>query len=190
VRALFAVGLVCIAAPAHPTPRLACAEALRATQPKDRPSLLPVKDEDEAAGRRLDAVLARLTEAASRNHGRASGSLPERQLFLVATLAGEVHNGGFHQFFWNSSGDAARETRDALAAIGLPEVLALFDCALSAFPRSTPERNRKKRKRALDSMSPEMFGPLDRALWDDRTFRSRLIAFEEAHRDELAGAKP
>ncbi len=48
---------------------------------------------------------------------------------LVVELEDEVNNGGFHQFFNNSSGDNTAETIQALEAIGatvVAEILKVF----------------------------------------------------------------
>lgn len=44
--------------------------------------------------------------------------LGDRQYWLINVLSGEVHNGGFDQFFSNSSGDCFQETVDALIEVG------------------------------------------------------------------------
>jgi Domain of unknown function (DUF4375) len=52
--------------------------------------------------------------------GRGLEALPhgDRLYWLISVLSGEVHNGGFDQFFSNSSGDLYQETVDALTEVG------------------------------------------------------------------------
>jgi hypothetical protein len=46
----------------------------------------------------------------------------ERSLFLADKFSGEVHNGGFHQFFDNGGFQRAYATVDALKLLGFPEM--------------------------------------------------------------------
>lgn len=88
-------------------------------------------------------------------------SLPhgDRLYYLVNVLSGEVFNGGFDQFFSNSSGDRYAETLVALSEVGAQASLDLLQQA----------------KRAL-------FG--DRDVPVDRTIRFKLMrTSSEAHPD-------
>ena len=62
------------------------------------------------------------------------GSLPhgDRLYYLVNVLCGEVHNGGFDQFFSNSSGNRYAETKAALFEAGAPASLSLLQQAKRA----------------------------------------------------------
>ena len=53
-------------------------------------------------------------------------------LYALHWLHLEVFNGGFWQFFFNSTGVIAPEARDGFAAIGMPEVA---DCVTAAMTR-------------------------------------------------------
>ena len=60
--------------------------------------------------------------------------------WLVHRLEAEVNNGGFHQFFLNSSGAYVRETIDALSAIGADHTKVLLQRAVQAcFPGGYPD---------------------------------------------------
>ena len=58
--------------------------------------------------------------------GFASLSHGDRLYYLVNVLSGEVYNGGFDQFFSNSSGDRYAETLSALSEAGARESLSLL----------------------------------------------------------------
>jgi len=58
-----------------------------------------------------------LVKKCSNDPGLSKFSIAEQRYFAVSLLEGEVYNGGFDQFFWNSSGDYY-----ALAVAGLEEV--------------------------------------------------------------------
>ena len=68
------------------------------------------------------------------------GHPPAVQVALcMHRLESEVNNGGFHQFFLNSSGEIVPETLRALAAIGAPHTKQLFERAIAvAFPSGYP----------------------------------------------------
>jgi hypothetical protein len=59
--------------------------------------------------------------------------------WLIHRLEAEVNNGGFHQFFLNSSGAYVSETIDALAAIGAEHTKNLLQRAVRVcFPQGYP----------------------------------------------------
>ena len=60
----------------------------------------------------------------------ASIPKPAVHLFSLHWLHLEVHNGGFSQYFWNSTGTSALEARDGFAAIGMPEVADVVEKVL------------------------------------------------------------
>jgi hypothetical protein len=66
-------------------------------------------------------------------------SRDEQIAVCIHKLEAQVNNGGFHQFFWNSSGEYVRETLDALASIRAPKTRSLLERAmLIAFPNGYP----------------------------------------------------
>jgi hypothetical protein len=68
----------------------------------------------------------------------------ERFVAAVQGMIREVHNGGWDQFFRNSSGAFAFDLLPALEAIGAPKNLSIAQRALKAFgqPRSLSEQDR------------------------------------------------
>jgi len=89
-----------------------------------------------------------------------------RTLFGAHWLYSEVCNGGFHQFYWNSTGVLAPEAADAFAAIGMPRTAEIVRRTISWFPTPYP-RNRESRIELLDSHaelhpdSPDPFSSFD-----------------------------
>ena len=69
----------------------------------------------------------------------------ERVIYVTQYLAAEVHNGGFDQFYSNSSGDFANEVIKALKTLGAERVLSICQKANAIFGESVPtdrhERN-------------------------------------------------
>ncbi|MDD2361690.1 MAG: DMP19 family protein [Oscillospiraceae bacterium] len=74
----------------------------------------------------------------------------EKALYLVIQLEGEVNNGGFSQFLYNSSGDFANETPAALLKIGAEKTAEICDRVLAAFG-GLVSRNREERETFLDN---------------------------------------
>lgn len=63
----------------------------------------------------------------------------DRVALCLHLLESEVNNGGFHQFFLNSSGELVPETLEALTAIGANATRRLLEQAVAiAFPNGYP----------------------------------------------------
>mgnify|MGYP003396363757 CR=1 FL=1 len=78
-------------------------------------------------------------------------SLAEQIVYCVWWLEAEVNNGGFHQFFLNSTGDLHEETVAALGAIGAEKTRTLLQrAAHEAFGMTVPT-NRDERMAVLES---------------------------------------
>ena len=73
---------------------------------------------------------------------------------LVTDLEDEVNNGGFHQYFYNSSGDNTAETIQALETIGAFAVADIVRRAASKFPGAMPPKDRNLRLDMLWSNFP------------------------------------
>lgn len=87
-------------------------------------------------------------------------SAPERVIFITQSLEMEVNNGGFSQFFYNSSGDLSDEVVPAFTAIGAEKTAAICQQAISAFGQELPA-DREARIAMLDECESEA---LDEAL--------------------------
>jgi hypothetical protein len=74
----------------------------------------------------------------------------EKIIFCVENLEREVNNGGFSQFFINSSGDYCEETLEALRTINAQKTLSLFEKSLYVFMNNKPSKNRDKRISELE----------------------------------------
>jgi hypothetical protein len=64
---------------------------------------------------------------------------------LVIMLEDEVNNGGFHQFFNNSSGDNSAEVITALETIGALKMADITRRAVARFPENKVPKDRDKR---------------------------------------------
>jgi hypothetical protein len=74
---------------------------------------------------------------------------------LVGRLEGEVNNGGFDQFFFNSAGDRAADSIEALEAIGAHKTADIVRRACARFPGGMPPADRFARQEVLEIVSPD-----------------------------------
>ena len=75
----------------------------------------------------------------------------ERVFYVTQELEAEVNNGGFSQFFYNSSGDFSNELVHVFTEIGAYKTAEICKKALSAFGRELPA-DRTERENILDEM--------------------------------------
>ena len=82
---------------------------------------------------------------------------------LVELFEGEVNNGGFHQFFGNSTGNETAEIIQALETIGAAKAAGIVKKAAGKFPGGMPPKDRKARNLLLHRIDPEIqiFDALD-----------------------------
>src|SRR5438094_821901 len=114
-------------------------------QPVDK--VLALSDDTEFAVELSNLVFYR--EAAI---GFAKLTEAERTAFMVDQLEREINNGGFAQFFLNSSGDHATETPMALRAIGAPQMARIVEQALAPFGRAGPSRDPTTRSDQIEAL--------------------------------------
>lgn len=63
---------------------------------------------------------------------------PERVVYVTQMLELEVNNGGFSQYFFNSSGNEANELVDAYIQLGAPKTAAICQRAIDAYGHPIP----------------------------------------------------
>lgn len=80
---------------------------------------------------------------------------PTQVRALIDDLEGDVNNGGFHQFFFNSAGDRTAQVLQALKAIGAHHTAGILERACSKFPGGAPPSDRFERQGVLDVIAPE-----------------------------------
>ena len=86
---------------------------------------------------------------------------------LIGDLETEVNNGGFDQYFFNSTGSRAHEAANALGLIGAFQMAELLESAIAKFPSSVVPADRDERQRLLANISPDgdAFERLDAAFF-------------------------
>ncbi|HEX7901412.1 MAG TPA: DMP19 family protein [Planctomycetota bacterium] len=113
----------------------------------------------------------------------------ERVVYCAYFLDAEVHNGGFDQFFFNSQGNLAAETLDALRAIGAPKSAGFLRQACDAFAPEEPSPDRDVRWTQMDRVPKELregWHALDTLYYDCGERVPELVyAYIEAHPNEF-----
>ena len=93
----------------------------------------------------------------------------ERIFYITQSLEMEVNNGGFSQFFYNSSGNFSNELVGAFTAIGANATAAICQKAISAFGRDIPV-DKDEREEMLDELESDEFDEIleecDNAFYD------------------------
>jgi len=80
----------------------------------------------------------------------------ERIFYITQALEMEVNNGGFSQFFFNSSGDFSNELVDAFTAIGAIKTVAICQKAIDAFGRDIPVDRYERQEMLAELESDEL----------------------------------
>jgi hypothetical protein len=88
-----------------------------------------------------------------------------RTLFAAHWCQSEVCNGGFWQFFWNSTGSLAPEAEEAFRSIGMPRTAGVVSRAMEVFPKPFP-RDREQRWQVVPDEDDGRFDALDNEFFD------------------------
>lgn len=85
-------------------------------------------------------------------------------LFAAHFCQSEICNGGFHQFFGNSTGVLAPEAVEGFREIGQAQVAALIEKGMSLFGGTYP-RDRNDRQARLAEVSRNSLNALDQTFY-------------------------
>lgn len=97
---------------------------------------------------------------------------PQKNFFFIQNLEREVNNGGFKQYFYNSSGDFSHETIKSLKIIGADKTAAKLQEAIDQFPDKTVPKDRAKRHSIMD-----IIGEKAEQIWDE--LDQRFFVYED-----------
>lgn len=93
----------------------------------------------------------------------------EKVIYFCQAFEGEINNGGFSQFFFNSTGDFTMETVDSLKIIGAVKTTKLLKKAVTLFPSGIVPKDRDKREEMLDELlndeNEELLSELDNSFY-------------------------
>ena len=117
---------------------------------------------------------------------------PERVFRAIWDLEADVNNGGFGQYYYNSSGDSAFHAVGSLMAIGAEETARLVERANSVFPDGKPPRDRSEREALLDSMTSDQDALLESLSTEFFEYRDNLLellyGYVSQHVEQVEGA--
>ena len=101
---------------------------------------------------------------------------------LIEAFDGEVNNGGFDQFFYNSLGNETAQIMQALEIIGSSKILEILQRAAKKFPDGLPPKDRVARQSLLRDISPnsDAFRELDQEFYNSP---EDLVGFLEKYMD-------
>jgi HEAT repeat protein len=103
-----------------------------------------------------------------RFEGAGADGLSEPQLYYLTLswLDAEVRNGGFSQYFFNSSGDLAGHAVEAAGAVGATEAARVIRKAVELFGPDGPNPDRDKRMDQLSTIDLATLKELDTRYYD------------------------
>lgn len=139
-------------------------------------------DFDLLAGH-VDALYARQAR-----DGYASLNIAERTVYSVWELEGEVNNGGFDQYFFNSA-HGLLDVVGALHRIGAAQMAQATQDAFAVFPQPGPSNERFTRQTQLEALTDAQrdgFNALDERFYqypDD--LESLLAKYAREHATEI-----
>ena len=99
-------------------------------------------------------------------------SFSEKNIVYIMELEREVNNGGFYQYFFNSSGSYTIETIEALKIIGSKTFFDLLIKAKNIFPNEIVPKNNNERQKLIFELTEK-----DKEIWND--LDSEFYKYEE-----------
>ena len=119
-------------------------------------------------------------------------SLPKSFQMVYSTdqLEGEVNNGGFNQYFWNSSGAFQNEALEGYKTLGATEHIEIVEEAIKIYQGIAPKIKKFKDKGTLEAFSESYKdNPLDKC--DEKFFKLNAgpirIKYIREHLDQFTG---
>jgi len=88
----------------------------------------------------------------------------QKSFYFNQNLEREINNGGFNQYFYNSSGNFAHDTVISLKEINANKTADILQEAINQFPDSIVPKNRDERQTLLEEMGEtanDIFETLD-----------------------------
>ena len=138
----------------------------------------------------FDRLLAYSGETLASEHEMLAGaSNGQRAVYALWIVDGEVNNGGFDQFFFNSSGSLMDEAIEGADLIGAKKNAAILREAADTFSDGSVPEDRESRWRIQDALSDDEQSQLsdldDRWFGEDKNLEKLLIGYVESHPDEF-----
>lgn len=113
----------------------------------------------------------------------------QKLFFFNQNVERELNNGGFNQYFWNSSGDFANETIASLKAIGAEKTAALLQQAMDQFPDRKVPTNRDERnelQEQIQEQADDVWNELDEKFYlYEENLNELNLAFIKMNKDSF-----
>lgn len=139
-----------------------------------------------------NGLLIALSESDATSYGQvdfAAQSVPQKVFSAVWAVESEVNNGGFSQYFFNSSCESAGFVREALETIGAPRTADICVRAIAAaFPDGLPADPETIRSAASEfsAETEKKLDLLDREFYQyPHNLTELLFAFVSKHPEEF-----
>jgi Domain of unknown function (DUF4375) len=111
----------------------------------------------------------------------------QKLFYLNQNLEREINNGGFNQYFINSSGDNAHDTILSLKAIGADKTADILQKAIDQFPNKTVPKDRDKRTEIveqIEEVANEVWNDLDQKFYQyEDNLNTLNIEYIKKHTD-------
>jgi hypothetical protein len=138
---------------------------------------------------RIDSLVLAFEAAIQQKAEAGPISAEERFVLAVEALEREVNNGGYSQFFVNSSNEFVDVIVAALHAIGCPEAASITQSAIAALGvegELTPEKAESRASAAIVGESPDVHDALEscdgRFYSNEEPIADRLFAWIKANK--------
>lgn len=149
--------------------------------------ILELEDKNDAICRVMDYLLTKLPKNFVFNQFQQTFN-------NITNLEGEIANGGFNQFFFNSSGNFAHETVSDLEIIGAFKTSQILQEAINQFPNSIVPKNRQERIEILEQIeevADEVWDKLDEKFGDyEEDLTSLLMEYVKKNREYFITKTP
>lgn len=168
-------------------------EALARIRSKERPTFRDFAAEDDSVAVLWSFLIATVfPDRSGREHVDAL-TPSAKALYLVQILDGEVFNGGFYQYFSNSSGEYAHRTVFALHELGATRRASLLQRAIATFPNKRVARDREERNDELDKADSAVLQALDSEYYalekgGVENLHERIVSFIRRHATDCIAA--
>lgn len=119
------------------------------------------------------------------NYGENLGELTngERIIYFVGEIEGEINNGGFSQYFFNSSGRNAKEAINALKIINAEYTASLLEQALAIYKNGSTNDSKDDE---LTEEQEEELNELDDKFYEYNDNLSELqVTYIKNHKEEF-----
>ncbi|MCP3874351.1 MAG: DMP19 family protein [Desulfobacteraceae bacterium] len=137
----------------------------------------------------LDANIGFILLNKEEKQGLSSFTIPERYIYAIEGMVREVNNGGFNQFFFNSSGELAYDLIPALEAINALNAKEIAQRALKIFgqPASLDRDTRVEHLGQItNNFELELWNECDNAFYDlSEQFESIMLDYIEQNINEF-----